>query len=172
MQRLFDLLLGTGSKPWGTRDATEPAVGMPKAVATSSSKPQLELAAQNAVDLPEKSFGSFFVERGVARAALKQIHSGVRLQIVGDYKLIIDGLLSNAQCNAPDTRRFMKLAHTALQMLIQTFRVNAPMAQELAQQVTRKDNSAADALANLDLDSGSFMQSDVNEVANLSLIHI
>ena len=60
---------------------------------------------------------------------------------------------------------FLTLAHTALRTLVQTFQVEAPSLQEIAQQIPRADNSASDAAANLALDSGSFVQVDANEVA-------
>ena len=100
--------------------------------------PQAEVVEQTVSDLAAKAFGTFFVERGAAQAALNRLNSGMCLQIVGDSRVIIDGLLGNAQCVALDIRRFLKLAHAALQTLIQTFRVAAPCAQELAQQTPHK----------------------------------
>ena len=42
------------------------------------------------------SFGSFFVERGVAQAVLKRLYDGMHLQFIGDSSILVDCLLGRA----------------------------------------------------------------------------
>ena len=63
--------------------------------------------------------------------------------------------------------RQVRLAQVALGKLVQCFSVGQPNGSDLAQQVFRNDNSAADAAANWALDHGSFMDVRVQEVQRL-----
>jgi len=110
-------------------------------------------------------WSSLFVERGVATSALRRFRDGLPLLIVGDSKVLIDCLLGDASTDMPDLKRPVKLAHVGLQTLIESFRVKPPCGQQMARQVPRSDNSAADAAANAALDQGPFMEVMLNETA-------
>ena len=108
--------------------------------------------------LDNPSFGDLFLERGVAQSALNALREGLQLQFVGDSEILVDGLLGRACCKEPQLQRPLRMAHTALQTLLQCFSVRPPRAKEFAEQVPRADNSAADAAANWALDNGSFVE--------------
>ena len=82
-----------------------------------------------------------------------------------DSQVLIDCLLGDASTDMPDLKRPVKLAHVGLQTLIESFRVKPPRGQQMARQVPRSDNSAADAAANAALDQGPFMEVMLNETA-------
>jgi ribonuclease HI len=110
-------------------------------------------------------WSSLFVQRGVATSALRRFRDGLPLLIVGDSQIIIDCLLGDASTDMPDLKRPVRLAHVGLQTLIESFRVKPPRGQQMARQVPRSDNSAADAAANAALDQGPFMEVMLNETA-------
>lgn len=114
--------------------------------------------------LAEGSFGTFFLERGAALSAIARLRTGLQVQIVGDSRVLIDCLLGDAGTAQPNIKRFLKLAHAALETLTNIFFVKAPDSEEIAQQVPRKHNSAADAAANFALDNGAFMDVRMNAV--------
>jgi len=103
------------------------------------------------------------IQRGVATSVLKRLRSGLQVQVVGDSSILIDCLLGRASAKQPAIRRQVQLAHTALQMLIQNFCVKAPGSDDLARQLPRKENSAADAAANRALDHGTFTELRLHE---------
>ena len=57
------------------------------------------------------------------------------------------------------------MSHTSLQTLIQCFYVRPPLNRDIAEQVPRKDNSAADAAANWALDHNSFLEVSTTQTA-------
>ena len=75
-------------------------------------------------------------------------------------------MLGNAATTVDEILRHLKLAHIALKTLIQTFAARAPLGRELAIQVPRSDNSAADAAANRALDQGSFTEIRVKQISS------
>jgi len=108
--------------------------------------------------MEEATYGTFFVERGVAAAALAQLRDGLQFQCVGDSQILIDCLLGRSCTDTPNIIKFVRVAHLALQTLVQNFCIRAPGVTDVAQQVPRSDNSAADAAANRALDYGTFME--------------
>lgn len=129
-------------------------------------KPPAPPVCLNTCGMENPSFGDLFVERGVAQSALRALHGGMCLQFVGDSELLVNGLLGRSCCKESNLQRPLKLAHTALQTLLQCFHILPPMCDELAKQVPRADNSAADAAANWALDNHSFAEVRVEEVLN------
>ena len=122
------------------------------------------ITAKVVTELTEASYGSLYVERGIAQAALESLRRGLQIQFVGDSRILIDCLLGHSCAKDPAISRSVKMAHTALQTLIQHFCIKPPPMQELAQHVPRSDNAAADATANWALDNKSFMEVRVPEV--------
>ncbi len=142
-----DALLGQDARLFGVSECAE-----------LEWKPSLTTQQQGTVDNEtlNVSFGNLFVERGVAQAALKILSSGVQTQFIGDSSVQVDCLLGRASTKEPGLQRSVRLGHTALKTLIQCFNVQSPDAEDLAKQVPRADNSAADAAANWALDHESF----------------
>ena len=134
----------------------------------SKPSPSVSYICLHSCGLDNSSFGNLFVDRGIAQAAMDTLHKGVQVQFSGDSQVMIDGLLGRCCCKEPQIQRPMKLAHTALQMLLQCFSIRPPAAKDLAQQVPRASNSAADAAANWALDKGSFIDVRLPEVVHSS----
>ena len=98
------------------------------------------------------------MERRVAGAALRHFKLGLQVLFVGDSDILINALLGDAATAKLELRRPLKLAHTALQTLVQSYGIRSPSGYDLAKQVPRGDNSAADAAAIRALDHGTFME--------------
>ena len=113
--------------------------------------------------LQDAYLNRFAVERGVAASALKRFSMGLQLQIIGDSRVLIDCLLGRACAKQPEIRRHVQLAHIALQTLVQHFCVKSPGAEEIARQLPRSENTAADAAANRALDQGTFNELRLHE---------
>ena len=58
----------------------------------------------------------------------------------------------------------LKVAHTGLQTLVESFNIQPPPFADFAKQVPRSDNTAADAAANWALDNKSFVDVRLEEV--------
>jgi len=153
-----DALMGSGASP----------IGVVRAVAPDWNKVQVEPMPPSLVlnELQPGISGSLLLERGVARAALSSLTNRVTLQVVGDSKFLIDCVLGRASATDPTICKAVRLAHVALENLIRNFKAEPPPGQDLACHVPRSDNSAADAVANWSLDSGSFMEFSVSEVSS------
>jgi ribonuclease HI len=85
------------------------------------------------------------------------------MQFVGDSQVLIDCLLGSARPHTDGLRRPVSQAHYLLQQLVRSFGVRQPRGRELAMQVARADNAAADSAANEALDAGSFRTVDDQE---------
>ena len=114
--------------------------------------------------LSEESYSSLYFSRGVSQSALKRIACGLEVQFVGDSEILTNCLLGRATTKDEVIFRQVQLAHTALRTLVQCFSIVPLDGAELAQQVPRSNNSAADAAANWALDHKSFMDVRVHEV--------
>jgi hypothetical protein len=124
------------------------SVCLTRAGTTSTSPPLADNAA----------FGRIFVERRIAEAALEHFKLGLQVLFVGDSDILIKALLGDAATKEPELRRPLKLAHAGLRTLVQSYGIRSPSGYDLAKQVPRGDNSAADAAANRALDHGTFME--------------
>ena len=144
MKKTLSTLLGENAKPMGLKRTTE-----------------VNLAGGGEVDAApddNAAFGNIFVERRVACAALQHFKLGLQTLFVGDLDILINALLGHAALKKPELRRPLKLAHAGLQTLVQSYGIRSPSGCDLAKQVPRADNSAADAAANRALDHGTFME--------------
>jgi len=141
--KTLDALLGENAKPMGLK--------LPSEVNLTGG------GDDDAAPVDNATFGNIFVERRVATAALRHFKGGLQVLFVGDSDVLINALLGDAAVKAPELRRPLKLAHTGLQTLVQSYGIRSPSGYDFAKQVPRSDNSAADAAANMALDGGSFM---------------
>ena len=80
----------------------------------------------------------------------------LKCQFVGDSRNVVDGFLGHASFQDSLLRRPLKVAHTGLQTLVESFSIQPPPFADFAKQVPRSDNTAADAAANWALDNRSF----------------
>ena len=96
------------------------------------------------------------LERSVALAALQNLRSGLHFQFIGDSRVLVDCLMGRAGTTNPCMERSIQLGHVALKTLCDCFCILPPDEEDFAKNVPRADNSAADAAANLALDSGNF----------------
>ena len=98
------------------------------------------------------------LSKPLATAALQMCRRGLAMQFIGDSRVLIDCLLGRARAESEGLQRPVRQAHSMMRQLVKRFAVRNPRGRVLAQQVGRADNSAADAAANLALDTGSFRQ--------------
>ena len=86
--------------------------------------------------------------RAAAVQAIDRCRQGVVVQFVGDSKVLVDCLIGRARTEVDGLKRPVAHAHSLLLQLTRCFGWRPPQGRELAQQVCRADNSAADAAAN------------------------
>jgi hypothetical protein len=115
--------------------------------------------------LPGTYAKDWAVGRQVAKAATIACKRGLVMQFIGDSRLIVDFLMGRARTDMTAIGRPIAQAHSMLHTLVQKFQVRSPRGRDLAQQVPRADNSAADAAANYALDAGGFRYIDGSEVS-------
>jgi hypothetical protein len=113
----LDALSGDNAKPIGVKQSPMP----------DGTRQQVEVQAPDLVlrELSQGLSGKLLMERGLAHLALKRISAGLCLQVVGDSRILIDGVLGRACVQDPVLQRSLQLAHTALQTLVERFGARA-----------------------------------------------
>ena len=154
------MLSAAWCEPSGVRSAGSPTHSWAEQVQLSQ-----EISAHSVVvhELNDSSYGLLHVPRHIAQSAVACFGRGFPIMVVGDSQLLIDGLLGHACIRDAGLTKNVAVAHIALQKLTAHFHVQPFMGHQLARQVPRSDNSAADAAANKALDVGSFLDVHVEE---------
>ena len=110
------------------------------------------------------SWGLLLFGTGFARQVASRLHHGIPIAIVGDSEFLVNCCLGKAHCREPSLKKLLQVAQEGLRQLVSKFRAKSFPGKDLVVHTPRRDNAAADAMANRALDNGSFQHCRSSEV--------